>query len=182
MARDRKERLRPLLQDRTAPGGCTQVEGSFVHACFPRLFLAAAAAPTLWGFKPCKDRARTCFLSEVSSAESNPWNTAEIQQCWRDPAGGGTHRDNVGDRRELDVEPLFRVRALSTRLTFPKACRSFSQPSIPPSNPSSAFSPPDAAANQFSELSKRMRKDCLIDCHHPGWPEKAPRPGLCRRP
>lgn len=119
MARDRKKRLRPLLQDRTAPGGCTQVEGSFVHVCFPHLYLAAAAALTLWGFKPGKDRARTCFLSEVSSAESNPWNTAEIQQRWRDPAGGGTCRDNVSDRTELDSEPLFRVRELSTRLTFP---------------------------------------------------------------
>lgn len=132
MARDSKERLRPLLQDRTAPGGCAQVEGAFVQACFPHLYLAVAGAPTLWGFKPGKDRARTCFLSEISSAESNPWNTAEIQQRWRAPAGGGARRDNVSDRKELDAEPLFRVRASSTRLTFPTSKAAGAFPSLQP--------------------------------------------------
>lgn len=36
--------------------------------------------------------------------------------------------------------------------------------------------------NQFSELSKRKGKGCLLDCHHPSLPEKAPPPGLCMRP
>lgn len=158
-----------------------------MQACFPHLYLAVAGAPTLWGFKPGKDRARTCFLSEISSAESNPWNTAEIQQRWRAPAGGGARRDNVSDRKELDAEPLFRVRASSTRLTFPTSKAAGAFPSLQPLLPTPPVHslpqmPSQKRGNHFSVLSKRMRKNCLIDCHHPGWPEKAPRPGLCRQP
>lgn len=56
------------------------MEDSFVHTCFPHLYLDTAAAPTLWDFKPVKDRTWAGFLSEISSAESNPCSTAEIQQ------------------------------------------------------------------------------------------------------
>lgn len=80
VARDRKETLRPLLQERTPHGGCSQgEEESFVYAPFPHLYLAAAAVPTLWDFRPRKDRALAYLLFEISSAESNPWNTAETQ-------------------------------------------------------------------------------------------------------
>lgn len=152
-----------MLLGRASQGGRTQVEG----ASGPTTLPSSLAKGRIRAYPPPPPPPRKPPGLNLSPRALQKPN-------WRFPKSG-TKRSEAGSQGEGTEKA-----ADPPQL---QACRSLSGLQGPLANPSrsilSTRCQPLLAADQFSELSKRMRKDCLIDCHHPGLPEKrSPTPAL----
>lgn len=116
------------------------------------------------------------------SAESVRRSTVEIQQ--RSPNSCRGTQLVVMSIKTKGARPVTSSgsECLRTQLTFatPKPAGAFPRlQSLFPTPPVHSRPQMPSLPAQTNSLSK---KDCLIDCHHPGLPEKAPPPGHCRQP